>query len=228
MALDWISENRLRTIVTMSFPMLGPYHNRDDYRAAINGGDIVLPDGMAMVWFARKCGHPVPERISGPDFFVRFSATADLEKLRYCLMGSTPAVLESMRRRLAEDFPGIVVADTISPPFGKWSPETEEQLISRINACHAHVLWLGITAPRQEVWLHRHGKRLNVPLAAAIGAGFDFFAGSRRRAPAWMRRHGLEWLHRIIREPLRMLPRYLRSIPAATKMIWTCRRKKDG
>ena len=227
-ALEWISGNRLRTIVTMSFPMLGPYFNRDDYRAAINGGDIILPDGMTMVWIARRCGYRIPERLSGPDFFVRFSAAADREKLRYCLMGSTSPVLEKMRRRLAREFPGIVVADTISPPFGAWSPETESRLVSRINASQADVLWLGVTAPRQEIWLHRQGERLNVPLAAAIGAGFDFFAGTRRRAPAWMRRSGLEWLHRVAREPLRMLPRYLRSVPAVTRMILACRRGDDA
>lgn len=223
--LEWIQGEHCRTIMTMSWPMLGPYRGCVQYRRAINGADLVLPDGMAVVWISRWCRDRIRERLSGPDFFERFSRTASLHQLRYCLLGSTPEVLETMRARLQREFPGIMVTAAIAPPFGNWGNQTDKELVAAVNNSGADVLWVGITAPRQEVWLHHHKHQLRIPVAAAIGAGFDFFAGTRQRAPAWMQRRGLEWLYRVNQEPMRMLPRYLRSLPAALKMLCTCRRR---
>ncbi|MDY0296409.1 MAG: WecB/TagA/CpsF family glycosyltransferase [Acidobacteriota bacterium] len=223
--LGWLDETRCRTIMTMSFPMLSPYRHTPEYREAIDNSEVVLPDGMAIVWMSRWCKDRIRQRLSGPDFFEHFAQTASRQRLRYCLLGSTPQVLEAMRRRLAKEFPGIDVVATLSPPFGNWDEQIDKNLVAAVNRSRPDVLWVGITAPRQEIWLHRHKDQLRVPVAGAIGAAFDFFAGSRKRAPKWMQRWGLEWLFRVLQEPLRMLPRYLRSLPAAAGMIVHCRRR---
>jgi len=226
--VKWTSGDTCHILTTMSFPMLGPYVNNKEYQAAIQASDVVLPDGMAMIWLSRLLGSGIHRRLSGPDFFVRLAETASKLSFRYCLLGSTPEVLKRMHMRLKREYPGITVSGIISPPFGEWGPEEDNRLISRVNNSRAHMLWVGITAPRQEVWLHRQRQRLKVPVAAAIGAGFDFFAGTRKRAPGWMQDLGLEWLHRVGREPVRMLPRYLRSLPAVVKLARHHHRDPDS
>ena len=218
--IEWLNGDGCRTVMTMSFPMVGEYVRRLDYRHAIDESQVVLPDGMAVVWLSRLfAGASIRERLSGPDFFLRFSRTAAEMGLRYCLLGSTPEVLDRMKRRLGEEFPGIVVSGAISPPFGEWNEKVDADLVKQVNESRAHVLWIGITAPRQEIWLDRQRSRLHPPIAAAIGAGFDFFAGTRKRAPLWMQRAGLEWLHRSVREPFRIFPRYIRNLPAVIRLI---------
>lgn len=228
--LDWINGNECHTLMTMSFPMLGEYAQNAAYRAAIQASDVVLPDGMAVVWLSRICRKKIKRRLSGPDFFCRFSATASRHRLNYCLLGSTPEVLQSMKNRLKTEYPGITVSATISPPFGAWSSDIDDDLVEEVNKSRAHVLWIGITAPRQETWLNDQKNRLQIPVAAAIGAGFDFFAKTRKRAPSWMQRVGLEWFYRVLKEPGRMLPRYLCSLPAVAKLafqhIRICRERK--
>ena len=222
--LEWMGGGRCRTVMTMSFPMLGPYRRNPEYHAAMNASEVVLPDGMAVVWLSRWCGASIPERLAGPDFLERFSRVAAEQGLRYCLLGSTPEVLRRMAHRFEREFPGLVLAATISPPFGEWGPDVDKELVAAVNASRADILWVGITAPRQEIWLNRHRRHLTPPVAAAVGAAFDFFAGTRKRAPQWMRRMGLEWLHRVVREPLRLLPRYMRSLPAVFSILAGCRR----
>jgi len=226
--LEWIRKRRCHTVMTMSFPMLAPYQQDADYHDAIDHSEVVLPDGMAVVWMSRWCGDPIRERLSGPDFFELFSQTASMYQMRYCLLGSTPEVLKAMRLRLLNEYPGITVSASISPPFGDWEEQVDRELVTAVNNSHADILWVGITAPRQEVWLHRQRNQLTVPVAVAIGAAFDFFAGTKKRAPNWMRRCGMEWLYRIMQEPLRMLPRYLRSLPTAVKILISCRRSFPG
>lgn len=206
-------------VATMSFPMMGEYERNPDYRAAIDASDVVLPDGIMVVWLSKLTRAGIARRLSGPDFFLELSKTMATIGAGYYFLGSTPETLRKIDQRLAREFPSIQCKGLYSPPFGEWDAEEDRRIIDAINQSGADVLWVGFTAPRQEMWVHRHKQQLNVKLVAAIGAGFDFFAGTKKRAPLWMQTAGLEWLHRVLQEPARMGKRYLVGAPRFLKLV---------
>ncbi len=206
-------------VATMSFPMMGEYERNPDYRAAIDASDVVLPDGIMVVWLSKLTGGGIKERLSGPDFFVDLSKAVEGVHPGYYFLGSTPETLRKIEARLARVFPAIACKGTYSPPFGEWDDEEDRRIIDAINQSGADVLWVGFTAPRQEMWIHKHKHQLKVKMVAAIGAGFDFFAGTKQRAPLWMQTAGLEWLFRVMQEPARMGKRYLVGAPRFLKLV---------
>ncbi len=115
---------------------------------------------------------------------------------------------EQIAERFSRCFPGIVVAGTYSPPFRALAPEEDEQIVAMINRAVPE-LWVGLSTPKQERWMHEHRERLNVPVLVGVGAAFDINSGRTRQAPRWMREHGLEWLFRLLQEPRRLWRRYL-------------------
>lgn len=226
--LDKWEKTELIDLMTLSFPMLGVYEKNPEYQAAIDSSAIVLPDGIMLIWLSRlfRCG--IEKRLAGPDFFLRFSETAQRCKMGYFFLGSTEKTLQKIDARLKNDFPGIRRKGFYAPPFGSWGDEENEKIIRTVNRSGADILWVGLTAPRQEIWLHTHKEKLQVKMAAAIGAAFDFYAGTRKRAPLWMQKAGLEWFHRVVREPYRMGKRYLGNTPAFMKwLIKSALRKKN-
>jgi N-acetylglucosaminyldiphosphoundecaprenol N-acetyl-beta-D-mannosaminyltransferase len=128
--------------------------------------------------------------------------------------GATQAALEQLVGVLEGRFPGIRIAGGFSPPHRPLDEDEERAVAERINADAPDVIWVGIGAPRQELWMARMRPRVEAPVLAGVGAAFDFIAGRKRQAPAWMQRSGLEWLFRLSQDPLRLAPRYLRYNPA--------------
>lgn len=191
------------------------------FAKALSEADILLPDGIGIVLAAKLLGLRLHERVAGFDFFSALSRQAqDGDGLRYFFMGSTDAVLEKIVSRLSNEYPKITVCGTCSPPF---SDELDEQdtdaIVQRVNAAKPDVLWVGMTAPKQEKWIYKNKDRLQVPLIGAIGAVFDFYAGTRKRAPEWVCRMGLEWLPRLLREPRRLFRRNFVSSPVFLMMV---------
>jgi N-acetylglucosaminyldiphosphoundecaprenol N-acetyl-beta-D-mannosaminyltransferase len=178
-------------------------------RAFYDAAAFNLPDGMPLVWASRLYGRPIPERVSGPDFLLAFSRLAASRGYRFFFLGATETVLEAMTRNLAKEVPGLTVAGTYAPPYGPFDRDAERRMVDAVNASRADVLWVGMSAPKQETWLLGTGKRLRIRLGIGVGAAFDFFAGRVRRAPAWMRGAGLEWAWRLAQEPRRLWKRYL-------------------
>lgn len=177
----------------------------------LNDAAIVIPDGMPLVWYSRLSGKPVSERISGYDFFCGFSKFADKKKYSYFFFGGeSDAVLEKIKHRLKKEFSNIKVKGLICPPIMDSFPdEYDDYVISTINKCRPDVLWVGISAPKQEKWIYKNIGRLNIKMAFGIGAAFNFYANTVRRAPAWMQKTGLEWLYRMYREPKRLFKKYM-------------------
>jgi N-acetylglucosaminyldiphosphoundecaprenol N-acetyl-beta-D-mannosaminyltransferase len=124
--------------------------------------------------------------------------------------GGAPGVPEALATRLAEAFPGLRVAGTLSPPFRTLSPDEEESIAATINAAEPDYVWVGLGTPKQDLWLAAFRARLNAPVLLAVGAAFDFHAGRLRRAPRWMQRSGTEWIYRLALEPRRLARRYTR------------------
>lgn len=168
---------------------------------------LTLPDGMPLVWALRSWGEDVKDRVYGPDFFELCLAETQ-HPVKHFFYGSTEETLEKLRKNITTRLPGIQIAGMYSPPFRQLTPEEEAEIIKTINDSNADIIWVGLGAPRQELWADRVAGRLNAPVVAAIGAAFDFHAGTVAQAPDWLQNHGLEWLYRLAKEPRRLWFRY--------------------
>jgi N-acetylglucosaminyldiphosphoundecaprenol N-acetyl-beta-D-mannosaminyltransferase len=177
----------------------------------LNDAEIVVPDGMPLVWYSRLLKKPVSERVSGYDFFCSFSKFADKKKYSYFFFGGkSDTVLEKIKHRLKKEFSNIKVKGLICPPIMNSFPdEYDDYVVSTINKCRPDILWVGVSAPKQEKWIYKNIGRLNIKMAFGIGAAFNFYADTVRRAPLWMQRIGLEWLYRIYKEPKRLFKKYM-------------------
>jgi N-acetylglucosaminyldiphosphoundecaprenol N-acetyl-beta-D-mannosaminyltransferase len=176
--------------------------------SAVNGS-IVAPDGMPLVWLARRGAAEHVERVYGPDVLIAASDAGQAAGYRHFFYGSTRETLRLLVERLRMRFPGLVVAGTYAPPFGAVSAEEDARIVETINSSGADVVWVGLGMPKQELWIAEHQDRLDAPLLMAVGAAFDFHAGTVKQAPRWMQRSGLEWLYRLAQEPRRLWRRYL-------------------
>lgn len=190
-----------------------------EFKSALLGSEIVVADGTGVTMMSRAVRVPIGPRIAGEDFFLGLMRELDRNAsgLRVFFFGSTEHVLALIRNRVKRDFPNIDVCGTLSPPFRDWSPEENQGLVQQINAARPDVLWIGMTAPKQEKWVNRNRHQLTAPVIGSVGAVFDFFAETHPRAPRWLCRMGLEWLYRLVREPRRMWRRNFVSTPV---FIW--------
>lgn len=182
-------------------------------RAIHEGAGLVTPDGMPLVFMARRLGFPRTGRVYGPDLMRALTALSARKGYRQYYFGGATGLPEQLAGRLQAQFPGLPVAGTFSPPFRPSSPEEDAEIVARINAARPDILWVGLSTPKQEYWMARHRDRLEVPVMVGVGAAFDFLAGTKRQAPAWMQRRGLEWAFRLGTEPRRLWRRYGRIVP---------------
>lgn len=173
---------------------------------AISACDLVSVDGQAVVWASRLLGRPVPERVAGVDLFERLLGEAEEQGLSVYLLGARPEVVEAVRERAEREHPGLRVAGARS---GYWTADEESAVVADVAASGSHLLFLAIPSPRKELFLNTYGEALGVPFRMGVGGSFDVYAGQIRRAPLWMQRAGLEWAHRLVQEPRRMMRRYL-------------------
>ena len=188
--------------------------NDAEFKEALNNADMVLPDGIGVVLASRMLRGGIKERVTGPDMFYNFTKHMnDNGGCKYYFYGSTKETLLLISERMHREFPNIQVVGLTSPPFGDISEENNNENIGVINRSSADVLWVGMTAPKQEKWIYRNKDKLNVALVGAVGAAFDFYAGTKRRCPEYLRKIGLEWLVRCILEPRRLFKRVIISNP---------------
>ncbi len=186
------------------------------YRDIINGSDMATPDGAPVAWMLRRQGFANQPRISGPDVMWALCERCAAEGLPVYCYGSTDATLALLEQRLRAAFPALKITME-SPPFRALTAEEDAAAVDRINASGAGIVFVGLGCPKQENWMAEHRGRdafdqspLRVrAVMIGVGAAFDFHAGTVRRAPAWMRDNGLEWLHRLLSEPRRLWKRYL-------------------
>jgi N-acetylglucosaminyldiphosphoundecaprenol N-acetyl-beta-D-mannosaminyltransferase len=195
-------------------PLMAARHD-PELRAALLGASLAVPDGKPLVWALRMLGERLPDRVYGPELTARYCARSARRGHRIWLYGAeTPEALEELVQILERRYPGIAIAGGWSPPHRPLTEAEEDEVAARINGDRADVVWVGLGAPKQEKWMARMRPRLDAPVLAGVGAAFDFLAGRKRQAPAWMQERGLEWVFRLSQEPRRLLPRYLRYNPA--------------
>lgn len=182
------------------------------FAEALMKGDILIPDGASIVMACKwlKAKSQPEERIAGWDLFVYEMKKLNARGGKCFFMGSSEKVLALIRKRAAEIYPNIKV-ETYSPPYkSEFTEEDNRLIIDAINTAKPNLLWIGMTAPKQEKWAYTHWKELEINChCGTIGAVFDFFAGTVERAPLWWQEHSLEWLYRLLKEPKRMWRRYI-------------------
>lgn len=185
------------------------------FTEALHNADILLPDGTGILLAARMLNLNVKERVAGTEFFTELSRLCHERKnVNVFFLGSTEEVLANLVVEVNKKFPNVNVCGTYSPPFKtEFSEQDNQAMADAINAADTHVLWVGMTAPKQEKWIYQNKDKLDVNFIGAIGAVFDFYSGSKKRAPQWICKLGLEWLPRLLREPERLWRRNFVSSP---------------
>lgn len=179
------------------------------FKKVLASADLVVPDGMPLIWLGRMQGHYLPRRVCGPDLLIEFCRQTDKKAYRHFFFGGSPGIPGEVAARLTLQFPGLQIAGVFSPPFRPLSMEEDASVIQMINEAAPDVLWVGLGCPKQERWMYEHRGRLKVPVIVGVGQAFDLYAGRKWRAPQWMREHGLEWLFRLVQDPQRLWRRYL-------------------
>ncbi len=182
--------------------------------AAHQSAGLVACDGMPMVWASRWAGVRGAERVCGRDFMFALCERAEREGWSAFFYGGRPGVPESLIHQLLARFPKLKIAGAYSPPFRALTPAEDAEVSEMIKASRADIVWVGLSTPKQELWMAEHVGRVGAPALLGVGAAFDFHAGEIRHAPVWIQRVGLEWLFRLAMEPRRLGGRYLRNNPA--------------
>lgn len=190
----------------------------EEFKSALTHADLVVADGVGASLMARLIGCRLGPRITGTDYFQGvLHALQRCGSGRVFFFGSSQQVLDRIAKRFAVDFPALTLCGSLSPPFGTWSEIENLRMVREINDTKPDVLWVGMTAPKQEKWVAANRRQLNVPVIGSIGAVFDFYAGTYSRAPKWVCGLGLEWAYRLLLEPRRM---WQRNFVSAPKFVW--------
>lgn len=197
---QWIEAGGAHQIATVNPEFLMQARKDAAFRAALNRAALCLPDGYGVLWAARLRGQRFRERVPGSDLVPRLSAEAALRGWRVFYLGAAPGVAEQTAAILSARHPGLRVAGCYA---GSPAPAEEDAIVARIQDSQADLLFVAYGAPRQDLWLERNLARTGAKVGMGVGGSFDFIAGIRKRAPRWVQRSGLEWLHRLIAEPSR-------------------------
>ncbi|XME04149.1 WecB/TagA/CpsF family glycosyltransferase [Lachnospiraceae bacterium C1.1] len=180
----------------------------DEYRRVQNEAEIVFPDGAPISKIQRHDGCSRARRVAGPDFMRQMFVSSIGGGLSMYFYGSSQKTIDELKKNIEKNYPGLDVRGYESPPFRNLTDEEDAEAVRRINESGADIVWVGLGAPKQEKWMNAHKDRINA-LMLGVGAGFDFHAGTIKRAPEWMQHVGLEWLFRLFQDPKRLIKRYL-------------------
>jgi len=184
------------------------------FRRILNGAAMNLPDGMPMTWVGRLLGFRHIDRVFGPDFVTAVCRLSVERGLRNFFYGGQPGVAQLLSENLRSRFPGLQVVGSYTPPFRSLNPQEECELLAQVLQSRPHILWVGLSTPKQERFMAQYVRRFNVPLLVGVGAAFDYHTGRIRDCSPWIKRAGLQWLHRLMQDPKRLWKRYLLNNPA--------------
>jgi N-acetylglucosaminyldiphosphoundecaprenol N-acetyl-beta-D-mannosaminyltransferase len=179
------------------------------FKQVLNGADLIVPDGMPLVWLARLRGQPLERRVYGPELMATFCKDTATKGYRHYFLGGEPGVSERLEKMLRQEIPNLCVAGRYSPPFRRLSAEEDREMVDLINAARPDVVWVSLSEVKQDTWMHEHRVVLNAAVLVGVGAAFDFIGKIKKQAPVWMRERGLESLFRLMQEPRRLWRRYI-------------------
>jgi len=213
----WITAGDRRYVCVTGVHGVMESQRDEELRRIHNAAGLVTPDGMPLVWLSKWRGWRNTTRVYGPDLMLALCEHSLTTGYRHFFYGGDEEVGQRLVRRLQKRFPGLVVAGAYAPPFRPLTAGEEEAIVERINESAPDIVWVGLGTPKQERWMAAHVDRLTAAVLIGVGAAFDFHAGTKRQAPLWMQRSGLEWLFRLAQEPRRLWKRYLVNNPV---FIW--------
>jgi len=206
--LDSITQPKV-LINTLNAHSFNTVKGDEDFHRALSSSDVLLPDGIGVVWAMRMLTGTKINKIAGSDLFFYEMERINAKGGKCFFLGSSEETLYKISKRAADEYPNMQVY-SYSPPYKQeFNGEDNKLMVEAINAIQPDVLFVGMTAPKQEKWAHKHFDQLSVGHVCCIGAVFDFYAGTVQRAPTWMIQLGMEWSYRLIKEPRRMWRRYL-------------------
>ena len=207
-------ERDCKYVVTPNVDHIVVLENHTKFKQAYDEAALTVIDGNPVLWVARLSGEPVPCTVRGSDLTPAIFAcfNDNHESVKVFLLGAAAGVADRAAARIMQKWPYVNVVGTMSPPYGFEKSSTESDAIcSAVNASGADLLVIGLGAPKQELWINQYQQQLSVKVALCVGATIDFMAGEKSRAPLWMRKAYLEWLHRALSEPKRLGMRYLKD-----------------
>jgi N-acetylglucosaminyldiphosphoundecaprenol N-acetyl-beta-D-mannosaminyltransferase len=178
------------------------------FQKAVSCADVLILDGLPLAWLAVLKDQKI-DRVRGSDLLLNLCELSRIHHFAHYFYGGEPGVPEKLAYELKKKFPWLNVVGTFSPPFGILDPDEDQKIVDRINKSNPDILWVGLGAPKQEIWMFEHREKLKVPILIGVGAAFDFLSGHKRQAPKWMQATGLEWFFRFLKEPRRLWKRYL-------------------
>jgi len=217
----WASHRQSRVVTLCNVHSVVTASQDADFNKVIAQADLALPDGAPVAWALRREGFPSQQRINGPDLMWRYLGVAEQLGQSVFFYGSTNDTLDRLMVSIKAAFPKLKIVGLESPPFRALSAEEDQAYVDQINNSGAHVLFVGLGCPKQEAWMTSHRGRIKAVMLG-VGAAFDYHAGTIQRAPVWMQKCGLEWLHRLASEPRRLAKRY-----AVTNSIFVYRMVKS-
>ncbi|GAA0070284.1 WecB/TagA/CpsF family glycosyltransferase [Clostridium sardiniense] len=197
-------------VVTPNVDHIVKLEKDTEFRDVYENADLILTDGMPLIWISKLKGNPIKEKVSGSDLFPKVCELASKKGYSVFLLGAAEGVADIAAKKLKNKYKKLNILGTYSPSYGFEKKEDEiHKIIEIINGCRPDILAVGLGAPKQEKFLYKYKNKLNVPISLAIGASIDFEAGNINRAPKWMQNYGLEWAYRLCKEPKRMFKRYI-------------------
>ena len=206
----WIqARDQCRFIAVTGMHGVTEAQHDSQFKKILNSANLVVADGMPLVWLGRRRDFSMRRRVYGPELLETFCSQTAGQSIRHFFYGGGPGVADELARRLFERFPRLQVVGTFCPPFRPLTDGEEAEFLRIIHHAQPDIIWVGLSTPKQEKWMYEYKSKLNVPVLVGVGAAFDFHAGRVKQAPEWMREHGLEWLFRLSREPRRLWRRYL-------------------
>ena len=200
---EYITVNNVHTITQSVL--------ENDYRNVLNNSVLSLPDGKPLSIIAKLKGEKNISRIFGPTFFEKTLEWGQKEELKHYFFGSSNETLLKMLNTIKHRYSSTLIAGSFTPPYRVFTSQENESFIKQMNESGADIFWIGLGAPKQEIWIYENYKKLNRGVMIGIGAGFDYIAGNTKHAPEWMKNMSLEWLFRLVQEPKRLWKRYLVS-----------------
>ncbi len=205
----FLQSGGLHQVATVNLDFLHIAQGDLGFRQTINEADLAVADGMPLVWASRLTGRSLPERVTGNALVDECCRLAAKTGAGIYLLGGAPGIGPAAARVIERRHPGATIAGTYSPPFGQFSATEDREIVERVNRSGARLLFVALGAPRQDTWVRAHRDELDARVAMGVGCTLDILAGAVSRAPLWMQRAGLEWLHRVRLEPRRLWHRYL-------------------
>ncbi|HEY8283974.1 MAG TPA: WecB/TagA/CpsF family glycosyltransferase [Chloroflexota bacterium] len=216
----FVQSKRPHHVVTANVDFLRLASRDAGFQGIVNDADLVLADGMPLVWASRRRSTPLPCRVTGVDMIMACAQLAAKRGYSIFLLGAAPGVAYDTAEVLQQRFPGLRIVGTYSPPNAEMADHDDDVCVRMVRAARPDMLFVAFGAPKQEHWIRAHQAVLNVPVCMGVGGSFDMLAGNVRRAPVWIQRHGLEWLYRLAQEPRRLWKRYIvHDLPVFARLM---------